>query len=62
MPKEKYVQLDAAKSNHPPQWVLQKKLTINVRIYYDNNNQERKIYCDNDAIDDQTLKKLAEEM
>lgn len=58
MKKEKYVQLKAPESTNKPEWVLQRKELIEVRIYYDNANQASKIFCTHDDIDEPTLKKI----
>lgn len=59
MKKEKYVVVDAAQSTNKPEWVLQSKEIIEVRVYFDNANQAKKIYCSHDDLSDEAIKKIA---
>lgn len=61
--KEKYVESVQRKAQNPPQWVLRGKKTFEVRKYSDTaNDNEERLYCNDESIPDALIKQLGESL
>lgn len=63
MAKEKYVATDKLTGKNPSEWVLRGKKTFEIRKYSDTaNNNEEKLYCNDESIPDDLVKQLGESL
>lgn len=61
--KEKYVESMQRNPKNPSQWVLRGKKTFEVRKYSDTaNDNEERLYCNDETIPEALIKQLGENL